>query len=170
MPTQFHRRAAALCAVSLLALAGVAQAAPPAKPAKPAPTTALTLGTGGQMPAEEAAVTIEHVDLKLKILPERKAIEGDAALTLAAKSALPRIVLDFDRNFAVSALIVDGKALPASAWTNPEGRLTITPPAPIAAANCAPSCPRFCGTSAIVSSVDEPPCEPPITAMRLPSI
>lgn len=130
MPTQFHRRAAALCAVSLLALTGAAQAAPASKPA---PTTALTLSTGGQMPAEEAAVTIEHVDLKLKIIPQRKAIEGDATLTLAARSALPRIVLDFDRNFAVSALIVDGKTLPASAWTNPEGRLTITPPAPIAA-------------------------------------
>ncbi|HWU14874.1 MAG TPA: M1 family metallopeptidase, partial [Caulobacter sp.] len=100
---------------------------------KPAATTALTLSTGGQMPAEEAAVTIEHVDLKLKIIPQRKAIEGDATLTLAAKSALPRIVLDFDRNFAVSALIVDGKTLPTSAWTNPEGRLTITPSSPIAA-------------------------------------
>jgi aminopeptidase N len=116
-----------------LALTGVAHAATPPSPPKPAPTTALTLGTGGQMPAEEAAVTIEHVDLKLKIIPQKKAIEGDATLTLAAKSALPRIVLDFDKNFTVSALIVDGKTLPASAWTNPEGRLTITPPAPIAA-------------------------------------
>jgi aminopeptidase N len=132
------RRAAALCAVSLLALASAAQAqaqAPvtPVNPAKPPPTTALTLGTGGQMPAEEAALTIEHVDLKLKVIPERKAIEGDATLTLRTKTALPRIVLDFDKNFAVAALIVDGKTLPASAWTNPEGRLTITPPAPIAA-------------------------------------
>jgi aminopeptidase N len=130
------RRAAALCAVSLLALASAAQAATPAtpvNPAKPLPTTALTLGTGGPMPAEEAALTIEHVDLKLKVIPERKAIEGDATLTLRTKSALPRIVVDFDKNFAVSALIVDGKTLPASAWTNPEGRLTITPPAPIKA-------------------------------------
>jgi aminopeptidase N len=130
------RRAAALCAVSVLALAAAAQAATPAKPVnpvKPLPTTALTLGTGGQMPAEEAAVTIEHVDLKVKVIPERKAIEGEATLTLMAKSALPRIVLDLDRGLPISSLIVDGKALPASAWSNPEGRLTITPPAPIAA-------------------------------------
>ena len=133
MPIQFHRRAAALCAVSLLALAGAVHAATPVNPPKPAETTALTLGTGGQMPAEEAAVTIEHVDLKLKVIPKTKSIEGDATLTLAVKSALPRIVLDFDKNFAVSALIVNGKTLPASAWTNPEGRLTITPPKPIAA-------------------------------------
>lgn len=130
------RRAAALCAVSILALTAAAQAQTPGKPvnpAKPLPTTALTLGTGGQMPAEEAAVTIEHVDLRVKVIPERKAIEGDAALTLLAKSALPRIVLDLDRNLPISSLTVDGQALPASAWSNPEGRLTITPPQPIAA-------------------------------------
>ena len=130
MPIQFHRRAAALCAVSLLALAGAVHAATPVNPPKPTPTTALTLGTGGQMPAEEAAVAIEHVDLKLKVIPKTKSIEGDATLTLAVKSALPRIVLDFDKNFAVSALLVDGK--PAT-WTNPEGRLTINLPAPIQA-------------------------------------
>jgi len=136
LPTQVHRRfqrAAALCAVSLLALTSAAHAATPVNPAKPAPTTALTLATGGQMPVEQAALTLQHVDLKLKVIPARKAIEGDATLTLVAKSALPRIVLDLDRNLSISALIVDGKALPASAWTNPEGRLTITPPAPIAA-------------------------------------
>jgi aminopeptidase N len=135
LPVQFHRfrPAAALCAASFLVLTGTPYAATPVNPSKPTPTTVLTLGTGGRMPAEEAAVTIEHVDLKLKVIPRRKAIEGDATLTLAAKSALPRIVLDFDRNFTVSALIVDGKTLPASAWTNPQGRLTITPPAPITA-------------------------------------
>jgi aminopeptidase N len=132
---QLHRqfrRAAAFCAVSVLALSGTAHAQA-VNPPKPTPTTALTLGTGGQMPAEEAALTIEHVDLKLKIIPERKAIEGDATLTLTAKSALSHIVLDFDRDFAISALIVDGKTLPASAWTNPEGRMTITPPRAIKA-------------------------------------
>lgn len=130
------RRAAALCAVSMLALATSAHAASPVgpvNPAKPLPTTVLTLGTGGQMPAEEAAVTIEHVDLRVKVIPERKAIEGDATLILRAKSALPRIVLDLDRNLPISSLSVDGQALPASAWSNPEGRLTITPPTPIAA-------------------------------------
>ena len=135
LPVQFYRRfrrAAALCAVSLLALTGVAHAQAADAP-KAKATTALTLGTGGQMPAEEAAVILEHVDLKLKVIPDRKAIEGDATLTLKTKSALPRIVLDFDRDFTISALIVNGKTLPASAWTNPEGRLTITLKTPIKA-------------------------------------
>lgn len=126
------RRAAALCAVSVLALASATQAQTQPAP-KPAATTALTLLTGGQMPAEEAAMTLRHVDLRIKVIPERKAIEGDATLTLLAKTALSRIVLDLDKNLAISSLTVDGKALPASAWSNPEGRLTITPPAPIAA-------------------------------------
>ncbi|MGR4867057.1 M1 family metallopeptidase [Caulobacter sp. LARHSG274] len=127
------RRTAALYAASVLALAGAAHAAQPVNPVKPLPTTALTLGTGGQMPAEEAAVAIEHVDLRIKVIPERKAIEGDATLTLRAKSALPRIVLDLDRNLPISSLSIDGQALSVSAWSNPEGRLTMTPPAPIAA-------------------------------------
>ena len=129
------RRTAALCAASLLTLATSAQVAraQAAAPAKPAETTALTLGTGGQMPAEEAALAIEHVDLKVKVFPDRKAIEGDATLTLRAKTDLARIVLDLDRDLPISSLTVDGKALPASAWTNPEGRLTITPPRPLAA-------------------------------------
>ena len=147
MPTQFQRPlqwAAALCAVSLLTPASVAHAQA-VNPPKPPVTTALTLGTGGQMPAEEAAVTIEHVDLKLKVIPERKAIEGDATLTLRAKSVLPRIVLDFDRDFTVSALIVNGKTLPASAWSNPEGRLTITLKRPIAAGATAVVQVRYAG-------------------------
>ena len=147
MPTQFQRPlqwAAALCAVSLLTPASVAHAQA-VNPPKPPATTALTLGTGGQMPAEEAAVTIEHVDLKLKVIPERKAIEGDATLTLRAKSVLPRIVLDFDRDFTVSALIVNGKTLPASAWSNPEGRLTITLKRPIAAGATAVVQVRYAG-------------------------
>ncbi|CAN5180525.1 M1 family metallopeptidase [soil metagenome] len=126
------RRTAALCATSLLVLAASASVAS-AQAGKPAETTALTLGTGGQMPAEEAALTIEHVDLKLKVIPDRKAIEGDVTLTLQTKTALPHIVLDLDRNLPISSLTVDGQALPASAWTNPEGRLTITPPRPISA-------------------------------------
>jgi len=125
-------RAAALCAVSVLALATVAHAAGPA-PAKRPETTALTLATGGPMPAEQAAIALQHVDLKLKVLPKTKSIEGDATLTLQVKADTPRIILDLDRNLPIASISVDGKALPATAWTNPEGRLTITPPKPLKA-------------------------------------
>lgn len=104
-----------------------------AKPAKARETTALTLASGGAMPAEQAAMTIEHVDLRLTVFPERKAIEGDATLTLRSTSDVPRIVLDLDRNLPISTVIVDGQHLPTTSWSNPEGKLSITPPTPIIA-------------------------------------
>lgn len=121
-------RALAACAASVLALstAGGAIAAEPLK------TSSLSLETGGQMPAEQQALGFDHADLKFKILPDKKAIEGEATLTFTAKSPLDKLVLDFDRVFAISKLTIDGKALKSSAWTNPEGRMTIALPRRVA--------------------------------------
>lgn len=121
-------RALAACAASLLALSA-ASMAPAAEPLK---TSALSLETGGPMPAEQQALAFDHADLKFKILPDKKAIEGEATLTFTAKSPLDKLVLDFDQVFAISRLTVDGKALQPSAWTNPEGRMTITLPKRVA--------------------------------------
>ncbi|WP_454760732.1 M1 family metallopeptidase [Caulobacter segnis] len=118
-------RTFAACAASLLALS-TAHAAEPLK------TSALSLETGGAMPVEQQALAFDHADLKFKILPDRKAIEGEATLTFTAKSALKTLVLDFDRVFAISKLTVDGKALKPSDWTNPEGRMTIKLPKAVA--------------------------------------
>lgn len=117
-------RALAACAASLVALsaASIALAAEPLK------TSALSLETGGAMPIEQQALAFDHADLKFKILPDKKAIEGEATLTFTAKSPLDKLVLDFDRVFAISKLTIDGKRLKPSAWTNPEGRMTITLP------------------------------------------
>ncbi|WP_454717022.1 M1 family metallopeptidase [Caulobacter segnis] len=118
-------RTFAACAASLLALS-TAHAAEPLK------TSALSLETGGAMPVEQQALAFDHADLKFKILPDKKAIEGEATLTFTAKSALKTLVLDFDRVFAISKLTVDGKALKPSDWTNPEGRMTIKLPKAVA--------------------------------------
>ncbi|PTS82532.1 peptidase M1 [Caulobacter sp. HMWF009] len=121
---------AAFGAASMLVLASAAEAQTPAPPpaAATATTSTLSFDTGGPMPPEQAALAFERADLSFKILPERKAIEGKAVLTLKMKSKLDRIVLDFDRVFAIRAITLDGKPLKPSAWSNPEGRLTITPP------------------------------------------
>ena len=123
-------RTFAACAASLLALStatpSVAWAAEPLK------TSELSLQTGGPMPAEQQALGFEHADLKFKILPDKKAIEGEATLTFTAKAPLDKLVLDFDRVFAIHRLTVDGKALKPTAWTNPEGRMTITLPRTVA--------------------------------------
>ena len=120
-----HRVLAALGAASILALNGAASAQEAA--AKPIVTSPLSFDTGGAIPAQQAALSFEHADLSFKIIPDRKALEGRAVLTLKARSALDRIVLDLDRVFVIRAITIDGKALKPSTWSNPEGRLTITP-------------------------------------------
>ena len=117
----------AACAASLLALSTAAFS--PAWAAEPLKTSALSLETGGAMPFEQQALAFDHADLRFKILPDKKAIEGEATLTFTAKSALKTLVLDFDRVFAISKLTVDGKA---ATWTNPEGRMTIKLPKAVA--------------------------------------
>jgi aminopeptidase N len=79
------------------------------------------------------AVVFEKADLKLKIDPSTRSIAGDAVLTLTARQPLQRVVLDLDRNLPIDAVEVDGQRLPAGAWSNPEGRLAVQLPQPLAA-------------------------------------
>jgi aminopeptidase N len=119
-------------AAALPLLIAAAPARKPAKPARAAPT-AQTLATGGALKSDQAGVHIEHVDLSIEVFPLRKAITGEAVLALRADRELPVIVLDLDRELPVSAVSLDGRELPSSAWRNPDGRLSVTPPAPIPA-------------------------------------
>ena len=93
----FRTRVLAACAASFLALS-TAQAAEPLK------TSALSLDTGGPMPVEQQALGFERADLKFKIFPDKKAIEGEATRTFTAKSPLDKLVLDFDRVFTIRKL------------------------------------------------------------------
>lgn len=95
--------------------------------------TDLTRDSGVPRAPEQEAVVFEHADLGFKVVPAEKAIQGDARLTFRARSPIHRVVVDLDRNLAVSRVEADGAVLPASAWRNPEGRMTIDLPAPVAA-------------------------------------
>ena len=99
--------------------------------AQPA-TGKLTLESGLQRAPEQAAVVFEHADLAFKVDPLRKWLDGDATLTFRALQPLERLVVDLDTVYAVSSVAVDGVALPGSAWRNPEGRMTVDLPAPLA--------------------------------------
>src|SRR5690606_40977267 len=57
----------------------------------------------------------------------------DFHVTGVQTCALPILVVDLDRNYTIASVAVDGQALPASAWSNPEGRMTVTLPATLAA-------------------------------------
>jgi aminopeptidase N len=95
--------------------------------------TARTIGSGAERTPEQLAVVFEKADLALRVEPATRSIRGDATLSFTATAPLARIVLDLDNNLAVDAVAVDGQPLPATAWSNPEGRLTITLPHQVAA-------------------------------------
>ncbi len=97
-----------------------------------APLTATTVESGLPRPPEQLAVVFEKADLKLKIDPATRSIAGDAVLTLTARQALQRVVLDLDRNLPIDAVEVDGERLPSTAYGNPEGRLAVQLPRPLA--------------------------------------
>ncbi|KGM57765.1 peptidase M1 [Lysobacter arseniciresistens ZS79] len=92
-----------------------------------------TYASGVPLTAEQRAVVFQSADLGIRVFPERQRIEGDATLVFKAKSPLERLVLDLDRNLPISAIDLDGVALAANRWRNPDGRLTIDLPAPLAA-------------------------------------
>ncbi|PTS89146.1 peptidase M1 [Sphingomonas sp. HMWF008] len=62
------------------------------------------------------------------MLPDTETLRGVATLSFTAKAPLERLVVDLDPNLPVDAIAIDGAALPAAAWRNPEGKLSITLP------------------------------------------
>ena len=95
--------------------------------------TAQTARSGGPVDPDQAKLTLDTVDLAIEVFPDREQIAGVATLNFIAKQAVTRLPIDLDRNLPVSAIAIDGVALKPGAWSNPQGRLTIAPPAPIAA-------------------------------------
>ena len=120
---------AALAAASLLAGPVLAQDAAPRE------STAFTLMTDQPRTPEQEAVRIDLVDLAIKVLPDDKAIDATAALTFTATAPVARLVVELDTVFDVSDVSVDGQTV--SDWSNPEGRMTVPLPRPLAAGQSA---------------------------------
>lgn len=97
------------------------------------PLTAQTQISGGPRPSEQTGVTFDHADLSIEVRPKQRRIEGSATLSFTARAPLARLVIDLDRNLPVSAIVIDGQALPRRAWSNPDGQLAIALPRPLAA-------------------------------------
>ncbi|MEG8052393.1 hypothetical protein QP185_02415 [Sphingomonas aerolata] len=70
---------------------------------------------------EQTALQFDHADLAFEVLPDAQRLNGVATLRFTARAPVARLPIDLDRNLPVSAIAIDGVALPASAWTNPEG-------------------------------------------------
>ncbi|MFC7302282.1 M1 family metallopeptidase [Cognatiluteimonas weifangensis] len=122
-------------AITALLAAGACAAVPaaPAPGNEPPGLTATTAETGLPRAPEQEAVAFEHADLHFRVDPAQRRIDGDAALTFRALRPLSRLVVDLDRNYAIAAVDVDGQALPTGAWSNPQGRMSVSLPQPLAA-------------------------------------
>jgi aminopeptidase N len=107
-------------------------AAPLPKKGEPA-ITAQTQRSGGVLTPEQTALRFDSADLAFEVLPETESLNGVATLVFTGKAPLTRLPIDLDRNLPVSAIAIDGVPLAPSAWSNPEGRLTITLPKPVLA-------------------------------------
>jgi len=127
---EYAMKSGLLLAASAVAL--LTAAAPLPKKGEPA-ITAQTQRSGGVLTPEQTALQFDSADLAFEVLPETESLNGVATLTFTAKAPLTRLPIDLDRNLPVSAIAIDGVPLAPSAWSNPEGRLTITLPQPVAA-------------------------------------
>ena len=111
---------AALATASLVAQAG-----------QPA-LTETTRASGLPRAPEQEAVTFERAELSFKVDPARKWLDGDATLTFRADRQVDKLVVDLDRNYTVDLVEVDGTNIIAAGWRNPEGRMTVDLPRPLA--------------------------------------
>ncbi len=92
------------------------------------PLTAQTARTGGPIDPEQAILVFDQADLQFEIFPDTRRLTGVARLTFTAKAPLAVLVVDLDRNLGPTAVAVDGKPLPATAFSNPNGQLRVNLP------------------------------------------
>ncbi len=126
-------RRAVLLGASLLALtAAPALAQDAATPEITRESTDFTLGTDQPRTPEQLAMRIDRADLSIKVIPDDKAIDAVALLEITATAPLEAVVLELDTLLTVASVQIDGAEVGPGGWSNPEGRMTIPLPRPLA--------------------------------------
>ena len=95
--------------------------------------TAQTRKQGGVMPAEQLALSFDHLDHALKVFPAEKRIEGVTTLSFTTKATIRTLILDLYPKYRIASISIDGKVVPPSRYSNPDGQLRIALDAPRAA-------------------------------------
>ncbi|GGD61567.1 M1 family peptidase [Erythrobacter arachoides] len=119
-----------------LAVAGALAlfALPPAASAQDAPPIAeRTAQSDLPLEGPRAATRIGHASLSISVTPATRSIAGRALHQVVALSDTAQLQFDLDPRFAISEIVVDDVAVPASGWRNPDGLLTIDLPRPLGA-------------------------------------
>lgn len=114
----------ALAALMTASTGALAQDTSPRRP------TAFTLTSGSERTPEQQAVRFDAARLAFNIQPASKSIQAQAGLDFTATAPVSAIVLELDTLYTIDQIEVDGT--PIDNWTNPEGRLTIPLPRPLA--------------------------------------
>ena len=137
---------AALMGASLIALAACTATAASIDPsmtsaepvqAEVRQSTAFTLRSDQPRAPEQLAMRFDKADLSIRVIPDDKAIDAVAVLDFTATAPIDRLVVELDTLFDVSEVAVDGVAVPAGRWSNPEGRMTVELAEPLAAGESA---------------------------------
>lgn len=110
------------------------------------PLIEQTQRSGGPVEPARAAQSLLDVDLAIALDPAKGTLAGTATLTLATAARATRLLLDLDRNLAVTAVTIDGTALSPAAWSNPDGRLAIALPRPLPAGGAVVARISYAGT------------------------
>jgi len=135
-----------LCALAVLALA----AAHPALAQEPPPLAERTAQSGLPLDPVREAMELPYLALSFTVDPATRSIAGEAHYTVRAATPLDRpldqLAFDLDPRFAIARITVDGQELAPSAWSNPDGLLTIALPAPLPAGGEAKVTIRWSGT------------------------
>lgn len=121
------RHVLAMLAAGVAVLPAVAQT-----PGQP-PISAQTAQSGGPLDPDQKKLRFETADYAVEVLPDTQSLSGVATLAFTATAPLQRLVIDLDTNLAVSAVAIDGRPLARSAWSNPQGRMSIRLPRRVAA-------------------------------------
>jgi hypothetical protein len=95
--------------------------------------TAQTRKQGGVMPAEQLALIFDHLDHALKVFPAEKRIEACTTLSFTTKAPIRTLILDLYPKYRSRSISIDGKVVPPSRYSNPDGQLRISLDAPRAA-------------------------------------
>lgn len=134
-----------------LSLLLAACAAGPAVAAEQPPLTPTTAATGLPRTPEQVATTIEQAELSFRVDPARQWLDGDATLRLRVARDVARLVVDLDRNYAIEQVEIDGAPVDAAHWRNPEGRMQVDLPRPLAAGGRATLRIRYAGHPHVAS-------------------
>lgn len=97
--------------------------------APPPPLSKRTIESGLPMSANQKATGLDALDLALKIDPIAARIDGTARYALTALAPMTRVEFDLDPRYAISAVSLNDVPVPATAWRNDDGQLSIDLPA-----------------------------------------